>query len=185
MVWNELGLPFERSDEHKERRISRRIKNISHNTTPLAQMAKPSGCNPYQRTRITVYETQENISTLVMQSNEDIKLSKYEKVCSKHPCLPNAVCSTVSPFCTKRKEMFGKDFSASFKTVNKLKLNIGNVTDSPCKPFTRGISRITVWVTWYSNLDAVKWMSCLSFVFLSQLHQNCLIISCPLSFYFL
>lgn len=102
-VSNKLGLPFERSDEHKEHRLSRRIKNTSHNTRPLAKMAKPSGCKPGQRTRITVYETQENISTLVLHSNEDIKLSKYEKVCSKHTCLPNAVCSTVSSFCIKRE----------------------------------------------------------------------------------
>jgi len=97
-------------------------------------MAKPSGCNPSQRTRITVYETQENISTLVLQTNEDIKLSKYEKVCSKHTCLPNAVCSTVSSFCIKKKRMFAKDFFVSFKTVNKLKLNIGNVTQALILP---------------------------------------------------
>jgi hypothetical protein len=89
-----------------------------------------------QRTRITVYEIQENISTLVLQSNEDIKLSKYEKVCSKQTGLPNAVCSTVSSFCIK-KRIFAKNFSVSFKTVNKLKLNIGNVTQAMILPASR------------------------------------------------
>jgi hypothetical protein len=124
-VWNKLGLPFERSDEHKEHRISKRIKNASHNTRSLAKMANPFKSNLDQRTQITVYETHENICTLVLLSNEDSELPKYEKVCSKQTGLPNVVCSTVSSFCTKKKRIFAKDFSVSFKTVNKLKLNIG------------------------------------------------------------
>ena len=132
-VWNKWGLPFERSDEHKEHRISRRTKNTSQNTRPLAKMAKPSGWNLDQRTRITVYEIQENISTLVPQSSEDIKLSKYEKVCSKHTGLPNAVCSTVSALCIK-KRILAQDFAVSFKTFNKLKQNIGNITQALILP---------------------------------------------------
>jgi hypothetical protein len=147
-VWSELCLPFERSDEHKKRRISSRIENTSHNTRPLTKMAEPSTLNVDQRTLITVDETLENSNCyLVLLSNEDIKLSKYEKLCSKHTGLPNAVRSTVSSFCIKRE--FSQWFSVSFKIVNKLKLNIGNVTQALILPTSRSPNEFQdlLWVT--------------------------------------
>jgi hypothetical protein len=40
-VLNKLGLPFERSDEHKGRRISRRIKNTSHTRVHMPKWRNP------------------------------------------------------------------------------------------------------------------------------------------------
>jgi len=161
-VWNKLGLPFERSDEHKEHRISKRIKNTSHNTRPLAKMANPFTWNLDQRTRITVYGTHENICTIVLLSNEDSKLPKYEKVCSKQTGLPNVVCSPVSSFCTK-KGIFAKDFSISFKTVNKLKLNIGYVTRALILPASRSPDEFR---NLLCNFVREPWSSEMNFVFI-------------------